>query len=193
MKSYSTNNFLETDAFNEVHLACVEKSKSFRNIHYASGYGRYGVFIDFSKEIEDIFVKKAREAFKTEDLFITYIQLVKYQIVENNIPRLTPHIDDLPGTRVIDLCVDTTLSNWGLLVNDTLFIDTPNTAIFLYGQEEIHSRPEYTSNSPKDYSLQLLINFAPKNFWFFKGDYKKALKYVIPSPVMYGDGVVTQS
>jgi hypothetical protein len=85
------------------------------------------------------------------------------------------------------------LSNWGLLVNDTLFIDTPNTAIFLYGQEEIHSRPEYTSNSPKDYSLQLLINFAPKNFWFFKGDYKKALKYVIPSPVMYGDGVVTQS
>lgn len=185
MKSYSKDNFLSSDNFNEVYANCIEKSKSFTSEHYASGYGRYGIFIDFSKEIQDIFVKKAREAFKTEDLFITYSQLVKYQIVENNIPRLTPHIDKLPSTRIIDLCIDTTLKDWGLLVNDNLFIDKPNTAIFLYGQEETHSRPEYTSNNSEDYSLQLFINFAPKDFWFFKGDYKKALKYMTPSPIMY--------
>ena len=88
--------------------------------------------------------------------------------------------------------IDTTLDDWGLLINDTLFIDKPNTAVFLYGQEETHSRPEYTSNNSKDYSLQLFINFAPKDFWFFKGDYKKALKYTIPSPVMYDEGQITQ-
>jgi len=187
MKSYSADNFLSSSEFNEVSAACIEKSKSFTKMHYAGGYGRYGIFIDFTKEIEDVLTEKARQAFKTEDLLITYIQLVKYQIVDNNIPKLVAHIDKLPCTHIIDLCIDTTLNDWGLLVNDKLFIDKPNRAVFLYGQEETHSRPEYTSNDPEDYSLQLFINFAPKDFWFFKGDYKKALKYIIPSPIMYND------
>ena len=192
MKSYSKDNFLSTDAFNEVYSTCMKKSQDFTVAHYAGGYGRYGAFIDFTEEIKELFVKKAKEAFKTEDLLITYIQLVKYQIVGNSIPKLTPHVDNLPCTHIIDLCIDTTLDDWGLLINDTLFIDKPNTAVFLYGQEETHSRPEYTSNNSKDYSLQLFINFAPKDFWFFKGDYKKALKYTIPSPVMYDEGQITQ-
>ena len=49
----------------------------------------------------------------------------------------------------------------------------------------MHSRPEYTSDNPEDYSIQLFINFAPADFWFFKGDYKKALKYSVPSSIMY--------
>jgi hypothetical protein len=185
MKSYSIDNFLEAEYFSDVSKICIEKSDSFTNLHYADGYSRYGAFIDFPKKIEDVFVAKAREFFKIDDLLVTYFQIVKYQIINNNIPKLVPHIDNLPSTHIIDLCIDTTLNDWGLLVEDRLFIDKPNSAVFLYGSEEIHSRPEYTSTSPKDYSLQLFINLAPADFWFFKGDYKKALKYAIPSPIMY--------
>lgn len=187
MKSYSVDKFLETEDFSEVSSLCIEKSKSFGKFHYAGGYSRYGSFIDFPEEIENIFIKKAREHFKVDNLLVTYYQLVKYQIIDNNIPKLLPHLDKLPSTHIIDLCIDTTLSDWGLLVEDQLFIDKKNSAVFLYGNEEVHSRPEYPSTSTEDYSLQLFINLAPPDFWFFKGDYKKALKYAIPSPIMYNE------
>jgi hypothetical protein len=185
MKSYSIDKFLNHDDFDKVVDICIEKTKTFSNLHYADGYSRYGSFIDFPKEIEDIFTAKAREYFNVDDLLITYIQIVKYQIIDGNIPKLLPHVDKLPCTHIIDLCIDTTLKDWGLLVEDFLFIDKPNSAVFLYGSEEVHSRPEYTSTNEEDYSLQLFINFAPPDFWFFKGDYKKALKYIIPAPIMY--------
>lgn len=185
MKSYSVDTFLKPDHFEMVSKICFDKTKEFTKIHYADGYSRYGSFIDFPKEIEDIFIEKAREHFNIDNLLITYIQIVKYQIIDGNIPKLTPHIDKLPCTHIIDLCIDTTLKDWGLLVEDNLFIDKPNSAVFLYGSEELHSRPDYTSTNEEDYSLQLFINFAPPDFWFFKGDYKKALKYITPAPIMY--------
>jgi hypothetical protein len=185
MNSYSTDNFLNKEDFSEVSRICIEKTKVFSNLHYADGYSRYGSFIEFPKKIEDVFIEKAREFFKIDNLLITYFQLVKYQIINNNIPKLVPHLDKLPSTHIIDLCIDTTLKDWGLLVEDHLFIDKPNSAVFLYGNEEIHSRPDYTSTDTEDYSLQLFINLAPPDFWFFQGDYKKALKYIIPSPIMY--------
>lgn len=185
MKSYSVDDFLDPDEFSQVSNICVEKTKSFNSAHYAAGYGRYGVFMDFPKELEDIFIEKAKAYFKLDDLAITYFQLVKYQIVNGSIPKLIPHTDELPCTHIIDLCIDTTVKNWGLTVEDALFIDKPNSAVFLYGSEELHSRPEYPSDNPEDYSLQLFINFAPADFWFFKGDYKKALKYSTPSSIMY--------
>jgi hypothetical protein len=185
MKSYSVDAFLDPDDFSQVSNLCLEKAKSFNKHHYAAGYGRYGAFMEFPKELEDIFIAKAKEYFKLDDLLITYVQLVKYQIVNGNTPKLVPHTDELPCTHVIDLCVDTTVKNWGLTVEDALFIDNPNSAVLLYGSDELHSRPEYPSESPEDYSLQLFINFAPADFWFFKGDYKKALKYTNPSAVMY--------
>ena len=187
MKSYSINNFLPTDIFDKVAKVCTEKVNGFTKLHYADGYGRYGSFIEFDKDIEDIFIEKAREYFQIDDLLITYLQLVKYQIIDGNIPKLEPHIDKLPSTHIIDLCIDTTLLDWGLLVEDVLFIDKPNSAVFLHGNEEVHSRPDYTSTREKDYSLQLFINLAPPDFWFFKGDYKKALKYINPSPIMYSE------
>jgi hypothetical protein len=185
MKSYSLDTFLEPDDFSQVSSLCIKKTTSFNEHHYAAGYGRYGDFINFPKEIEDIFIAKARECFKIDDLSITYMQLVKYQIINGSTPKLTPHTDKLPCTHIIDLCVDTTLTDWGLLVEDALFIDKPNSAVLLYGSDELHSRPEYPSDNPDDYSLQLFINFAPADFWFFKGDYKKALKYSNPSSIMY--------
>lgn len=184
MKSYSVDAFLDPEYFNKVYNICIEKTKKFSNLHYADGYSRYGSFIDFPIEIEDIFTAKARKYFKIDDLLITYIQIVKYQIIDGNIPKLVPHTDKLPSTHIIDLCIDTTLKDWGLLVEDHLFVDKPNCAVFLYGNEEVHSRPKYPSSSEEDYSLQLFINFAPPDFWFFKGDYKKALKYITPAPIM---------
>ena len=185
MKSYSIDAFLDPDDFSQVSKLCLKKSKEFNESHYAAGYGRYGTFIELPKETEDIFIAKAKAHFKLDDLAITYIQLVKYQIVNGSIPKLIPHTDKLPCTHIIDLCIETTLKDWGLIVEGVLFIDKPNSAVLLYGSDELHSRPEYPSDSPEDYSLQLFINFAPADFWFFKGDYKKALKYSTPSSIMY--------
>jgi hypothetical protein len=59
MKSYSINNFLPTDIFDKVAKVCTEKVNGFTKLHYADGYGRYGSFIEFDKDIEDIFIEKA--------------------------------------------------------------------------------------------------------------------------------------
>jgi hypothetical protein len=185
MKTFYVDNFLNKEDFLELSNLCIEKSNSFSNLDYADGYGRYGDFFSLPENIENVIVKKARNFFNIQDLHITYVQIVKYTIVNGNKPKLLSHTDQLPSTHIIDLCIDTSLNDWGLLVKDTLFKDKPNGAICLYGNEEIHSRPEYTSNNVEDYSIQLFLNFAPSDHWFFKGDYKKALKYSKVSPIMY--------
>ena len=185
MKTFYIDNFLNKEHFLELSNLCIERSNRFNNLDYADGYGRYGTLFSLPKDIEKDIVTKARNLFNISDLEITYVQLVKYTIVNGSKPKLLPHTDQLPSTHIIDLCINTSLSDWGLLVKDTLFKDKPNGAICLYGSEEIHSRPEYTSNNIEDYSIQLFLNFAPPDHWFFKGDYKKALKYLKASPLMY--------
>ncbi len=187
MKSFYKNNFLNPTEFDQLSKICKSKEKEFDTSNYAKSYGRYGAFLFLPESLENAITEKARIAFNVPDLKITYVQLSKYIIVDNNLPKLTPHIDKLPCTHIIDLCIDTTIPDWGLLVGDRLFEDKPNGAVFLYGNEEIHSRPEYPSQNTKDYSLQLFLNFAPSDFWFFKGDYQKAIKVMKLIPLMYSE------
>lgn len=169
--------FYKKDPFKEVFEDILSLSKEiemdFNESNYSKDFGRFDIVFDFNEELHNKVLEVARQEFGIDDLEITYNQLTKYKIVDGHRPKLNGHIDKLPCTHTIDLCVETTVPEWGLYVEESLFKDTPRSAVFLKGDEDNHGRPDYPSRSTEDYCLMLFINLAPKGFWAL--DIKKKL------------------
>lgn len=188
MKSFSKDNVLNKDKFNLIKRVCLDKISNLSFLDYSPGYGRYGAFVFVDEETEQYLTDLARQNFGIEDLKMTYCQVVKYQIVDKNIPRLVMHKDDPNGfasTHVIDVCIETTLDNWGVEVEGNLFLEKEESVLFLFGNEDLHGRPEFPSLDEKDYCIKLFINFAKKDFWFFKVNLNPILRKIRVSPMMF--------
>jgi hypothetical protein len=187
MKSFLKENAIDPSVFDSIKLKCVEKISSLTKLDYSPGYGRYGAFIFLDEETEEYLTNIARESFGIDDLRMTYCQVVKYQIVDGSMPRLVMHKDDPQGfasTHVIDVCIDTTLDNWGLTIEDQFVPEKEKSVIFLFGNEDLHGRPDFPSSSEDDYVIKLFVNFAKKDFWFFKTDLNPILRKIRVSPIM---------
>jgi hypothetical protein len=167
VKSFYEKNVFEEEDFNALKEIAF-KDLSSDNIYFSEAYSRYYAITDFPENIKAKIVDLANKKFNTKDLDIVYTHAVKYQIVNGIKPSLKKHLDNLPSTHVIDLCVETTLPDWGLTVGDDFFQDDPNSAVFLYGKEDIHFRPDYTSEDENDYCIMFLINLAPPGHWGHK-------------------------
>lgn len=172
MKSFYKENPFK-DIFSEIVDVSKDIEKDFNVSNYSKDFGRFDIVFDFQKDLEDKILHIARKEFGVDDLEITYNQLTKYKIVDGHMPRLNGHVDKLPCTHTIDLCIDTTVPEWGLYVEESLFKDKSGGAVFLKGDEDNHGRPDYPSNNEQDHCLMLFINLAPKGFWAL--DIKKKL------------------
>jgi hypothetical protein len=169
MKSFYKENPFGEDLFSRILSECNEIDKSFNIGQYSTRFGRYDSVFEFSKDIESKLIEIAKKEFNEPDLEITYNQVTRYQIVDGNVPQLFMHVDTLPSTHTIDVCLDTTVPEWGLEVKDgenvLLFKDKKGSAVFLKGDEDEHGRPPYPSQSPSDYCKMLFINLAPSTHW----------------------------
>ena len=159
MKSFYVKDIFEQDTFsaikNEVY-AFISKNENF---NYTNSYGRYWGLIDFTEEINNEILKKSKEHTGIDNLEIAYIQCIKYQKKDGNVPLLQSHLDDFYATYTLDITIETTI-DWPLRVEDKLFECSPNSAVFLKGDEDNHDRPPYPGNDD-DYMIMIFANLVP--------------------------------
>jgi len=171
MKTFYKEDPFGKELFDKIYSVCIEADSGFNDLQYTKRFGRYDTLVEWDPDTEKKILELARKEFGEEDLEITYNQVTRYQIVGEYNPRLFMHVDTLPATHTIDVCLDTTVPEWGLKVLDketqqeTLFKDKKGSAVFLKGDIDEHGRDEYPSKDPSDYCKMLFINLAPSNHW----------------------------
>lgn len=191
MKSFSVDNIFEQEMFDKIRECVYSHINNSNDFNYAGYYGRYWNFIEFPAEIKDYIVSKAREHTSIDNLDISYTQCIKYKKEGSHVPRLDSHVDNFYAVYTMDITVDATL-DWPLIIEDKEFACKSNSAIFLKGDEDNHSRPEYIGNDD-DYMVMLYVNLVPEDHQIMKDverlknlppEVKQALlKTVIPNDV----------
>jgi hypothetical protein len=151
------------ELLNHIMDACLKETFSEKD--YSKHFGRFQKNIYFSEEIEKQIEEESNKHFKTEGLKLVYNSLNKYQIKGEGFPSLVMHKDNLPCSHVIDLTVDTTLPEWGLICEEDFYNDVPGAAVFFEGKKVNHGRPKYPSISEKDYTTLLFISLAHPGHW----------------------------
>lgn len=136
---------------------------------YHTSMGRWESGISFSPEIQEVIDKRAKELFGNPDLRFTYAYTVRYQKQNGNIPHLHKHMDQNGCEQTIDICITKKGVNWGIEVDDVVFDEEENAAVFFYGQQQVHSRPEFPSDATEDdYLVVLFIHYVRPEHWWIK-------------------------
>jgi len=160
MKSFYKKTLFSNLEFNNIKQYVMNHIQSSDDFNYTKIYGRYWNTIKFSEELNQLLLKIGREGFGIENLEIVYTQCVKYQIQYGVIPSLGNHIDDFYATHTLNIIIDSTI-DWPLTVEGVDFPSLSNSAVFLKGDEDFHSRPKYPSNNEDDYLIAIFVLFAP--------------------------------
>jgi hypothetical protein len=162
MKSFYKDNIFNDTDFSMIKGYVLNHIENSNDFNYTKIYGRYWNTVDFNSDINSLLINTARSGFDVDDLEIVYTQCVKYQIKDGVIPSLGNHIDDFYATHTLNIIIDSTL-DWPLTVGEIDFPSLTNSAVFLKGDEDFHSRPKYPSENENDYIIAIFVNFAPAN------------------------------
>jgi hypothetical protein len=136
---------------------------------YHTSMGRWESGISFDPDIEEFMLEKARELFGNKDLRQTYFYTVRYQKQNGNIPHLHKHMDQNGCEQTIDICIEQKGINWGIEVDGVVFPEKENSAICFYGQQQVHSRPEFPKDaSEDDYLVVLFLHYVRPEHWWIK-------------------------
>jgi hypothetical protein len=162
MKSFYKENVFNGTDFSMIKSYVLSHIESSNNFNYVKAYGRYWNTIEFNEDINNLLIKTAISGFGVDNLEIVYTQCVKYQIKDGVLPSLGNHIDDFYATHTLNVIIDSTL-DWPLTVGEMDFPSLTNSAVFLKGDEDFHSRPQYPSEKENDYLIAIFVNFAPSD------------------------------
>lgn len=161
MKSFYKENVLSDSDFAIVKDFCLNHLQTSEYVKYSDQHGRYYDLIDLPVEVKDIIMKSCRNEIGDQSLDVVYCQIVKYQIKDGVVPKLTKHKDNLYCTYIMDLVVDASM-NWPLEVENMSFDGIQNSAVFLHGGTDLHGRPAYPSSSEEDYVTNLFVHISPE-------------------------------
>lgn len=135
---------------------------------YHTSMGRWESGVFFDDDIEEYFLKLARDAYDDQSLVKAYHYSVRYQIQDGNIPYLHKHMDQNGCQQTIDICIESPGVTWAVEVDDVVFDEKENGAVCFYGQQQVHSRPMYPTDNPDAYVLLLFLHYVKPDHWFAK-------------------------
>ncbi len=158
--TYRTNVFSE-DIFEKLKEFHKEKIETAKHKKYSDEMGRYYVITRFPEDITKAIVKKAEEELGMENLDIVYAQIIRYQIQHGEVPFLIDHTDKLYCTCILDIGIGGTI-DWPLIVEGKTFPSVPNSVVFLKGELDYHSRPEYPSSDEEDFLDLIFVHIGQK-------------------------------
>ena len=162
MKSFYKENAFSDKDFNMIKDHVYDHIEASDDFNYTKIYGRYWNTINFPDTLKEAILNEARLGFGVDNLEIVYTQCVKYQILDGVMPSLGNHVDDFYATHTLNIIIDSTL-NWPLTVEGVDFPSVTNSAVFLKGDEDFHSRPDYPSSNENDYLIAIFVNLAPED------------------------------
>lgn len=103
---------------------------------------------------------RARKEFDSDTLLHTYSLLAYYNQYNS---RLENHKDQNACTYTFDICLSSK-EPWPIIVEGKEYILKNNQALCFYGEDQFHSRPEFTEGNEV---LMLFMHFAEPNHMFF--------------------------
>ena len=150
------------------------------DIEYYTELGRYHVQHALIEEYAEKLIPLAKKIFNSETLKPSYSLFSYYKTERGNIPNLHRHKDYNANTYTIDLCLYQT-EPWALGVShngkDEEYILQENEALFYYGNDQDHWRPEFPN--PESQSVALIFfHYVEPDHWFHaKGkDYRAVVE-----------------
>jgi len=129
--------------------------------NYDEIFNRYLLSGKYFDKLSIYELDRARKEFNNNELLYTY-SLVSLYNQENSF--LEKHYDNNACTYTIDVCLYAE-KPWPLIIEGEEYIINNNEAIFFYGEDQLHWRPDFT---PGNRVLMMFIHFADKNHWYFQ-------------------------
>jgi len=166
-KPISINNFLPPHLFGNVKKQILDKNMGPNGSHfYHTVAGRWLTEIHFDAETEKEILDIAKKTFNNENLKRAGFHTARYQMQNGIRPQLWKHWDQSACQYSLDICIEKTI-DWKLVVEDEEFDEEPNSCVLFSGNNMLHWRTPYPSNSEDDYVTLLFMQFADPDHWFF--------------------------
>ena len=160
-------NFFSEELFKKVKNKVVSKNMGPNGSYfYHTVAGRWLTEIHFEEEVELEILEIAKKTFNNPNLKRAGFHTARYQIQNGIKPQLWKHWDQSACKYSLDLCIEKTI-DWTLVVENKEFQEQPNSCVIFSGNDMLHWRTEYPSNSEEDYVLLLFMQFAEPDHWFF--------------------------
>lgn len=168
--AFKIENVFSDDIFNRIKKKVTEIQWGPEgNFFYHTSLGRWESNIEFDPDLEEIILQTGRDAYQDPTLLTAYHYVVRYQKQNGNIPHLWKHMDQNGCQQTIDICIEKEGVEWGLEVDGVVFSEKPNDAICFYGQQQVHSRPDFPKDATEnDWLTVLFFHFVKPDHWFAK-------------------------
>jgi hypothetical protein len=166
-RPFKKNNVLSEGSFSALKAVLSEANwgpGSDAKYHTVSGRWTYNP--EIPDYVAEELLQLARASWNEPELKQSFIFAARYQKQGDTIPYLWEHLDDTSSQFMIDICVTkNNLDDWGLLVDGELFSEEENSAVFFNGQQHIHSRPKYPSDSDSSYLIAFFAIYTKPGDW----------------------------
>jgi hypothetical protein len=169
-EAFQVTNFFPPEMFKRVQdrirqIPWGPGSQSF----YHTSMGRWESGVAFDPDIEEYALNRAREVFGNPNLKQTYFYTVRYQKQNGNIPHLHKHMDQNGCEQTVDICIEKRGIEWGIEVDNKVFPEEENAAVCFYGQQQVHSRPQFPKEATEDdYLTVLFLHYVRPEHWWAK-------------------------
>jgi hypothetical protein len=160
MRSFGIENIFSEDDYLYLKNYIYNNINTASDFIYTEYYGRWWNIVELDDRI-NTFIMEAVRKHLGDNLVIAFNQCIKYQKIGDCIPKLDSHKDHFYNDYTLDITIDTTL-NWPLEIEGQYLSCYNNSGIFLDGNNENHSRPEYPG-SDNDYMVMLYVNLVDQN------------------------------
>lgn len=128
--------------------------------------GRWTHNPEIPEHIQQELLSVARDSWREPELEQSFIFAARYQKQGGITPYLWEHLDDTSSQFLLDICVEKNeLDDWGLIVEGARFSEEENAGVFFNGQQHIHSRPKYPSNSETAYLVAFFAIYTKPGDW----------------------------
>lgn len=166
MKPTQVKNFLNENYFQEIQKYCIDETNLFSQLNYLEKYGRYEKFVELPLHLKVYIEDQIKNNFE-KDYKILYSKIIKYCLNNDKKPQFKTGYDQIDFDLKCIIDISSTLT-WPIGINEYLFKNEDNNAIFFQGHKSTRQRALWKSNNEDDYVTVLLIQFVNSNSRFLK-------------------------
>jgi hypothetical protein len=162
-KPFLVDNFLSEEDFLE--LKNFLQSYDYKSLDFSDIMNKYEQTVDVSSSLVKKVDERARELFGSATMIPAYHMFAHHQITEDgDVPLLSLHLDESPGTYVVDLIIDYSVE-WPIVIDKQIFYPKPNQAVLFYAEDQMHYRPKWPSDSREDFYQAIFFHYTEPDHW----------------------------
>lgn len=167
MLSFQIEKMFDDKTFDLLKNFILSETSDSESMKYQTQLGRYYKMLVLPNDLKEMVVSKAKEYTKSKALDVGLFHVVKYQIKDGIVPSLEEHTDNNIGNCVVSIVIEKTI-DWPLIVEGKEMVCSENSAVFIMGEQDKHSRDKYPSQNQDDFLLLLFLHMDPEDSQLMK-------------------------